>query len=126
MHRSRIVIVAAALVALAALPLPHLRSDLTGTVNGFSGDSWPAAASLGVLAVLALLGDRAEGFGPARVLVGLALAGFAVVFTAVKVADASQAANLAGGSIGWGIWVLGAAALLGMLGTLASISRKLG
>ncbi len=126
MHRSRIVLVGAALVALAAMPLPHLQADLTGSVNGVTGDAWPAAVALVLLALLALVGDRAEGFGPGRVLVGLMLAGFAVVFTAVKAADASQAADLAGGSIGYGVWVLAVGAVLGVVGTLASISRTLG
>ncbi len=125
MHWSRLLLVAAALAGSAALPLPFLRGGAAGSVNGLTGDAWPAAAALGVLALLALLGDRAEGFGSVRVLLALLLAGFAVVFTAVKVADASQAADLGGGSIGYGMWVLAGAAVAAVGGALGSISRKL-
>ncbi len=126
MHWSRVLLLAAALLSLVALPLAFLQSDATGAVNGISGDAWPATVALGAVGALALLGDRAEGFGAARVLAALLLAGFAVVFAAVKVADAARAADAADGSIGIGVWVLAAAALVGVGGALASASRKIG
>ncbi len=126
MHRSRLLILAGAAVGGGALLLPHLRSAATGNVNGVTGDSWPAAALLGVAALLALLGDRGEGFGPLRALATVGLAGLAIVFTAVKVADAGRAADLTDGSIGYGLWVLAAGALVVLVGALVSLSRKLG
>ncbi len=126
MHRSRLLILAGTAIAAGALFLPHLRSMPTGSVNGITGDSWPAAAVLGLAALLAVTGDRGEGFGPVRALAAIGLAAAAVLFTAVKLADASRAADLASGSIGYGIWVMGAGALVVLAGALLSRSRKLG
>ncbi len=124
MHRSRLMILAGAALALVSLPLPHVRLPELGSVNGFDGDSWPAAVVLLVLAALAMGGDRGEGFGVPRALAAVALAGVAVVFTAFKLADALEAVDEAG-SVGIGLWVLAAGALLALAGAVFSLSRKL-
>ena len=115
---------AGAALALASLPLPHIRLPVTGSVNGFDGDSWPAALLLVVLAALAVTGDRGEGFGVARALTAIGIAGVAVVFTSFKLADALEAVDEAG-SVGVGMWVLVAAVLVALAGTVFSLSRKL-
>ena len=124
MHRSRLMMLAGSALALVSLPLPHIRLPVVGSVNGFDGDSWPAAVVLLVLAALAVTGDRGEGFGVARALAAVALAGIAVVFTSFKLADALEAVEEAG-SVGIGMWVLVAAVLLALAGSVFSLSRKL-
>ncbi len=124
MHRSRVMMLAGTALSLVSLPLPHIRLPVTGTVNGFDGDSWPAAVVLLVLTALAVTGDRGEGFGVARALAAVAMAGVAVVFTSFKLTDALEAVDEAG-SVGIGLWVLAAGALLALAGAVFSLSRKL-
>ena len=124
MHRSRLVILAGAVLALVSLPLPHIRLPVAGSVNGFDGDSWPAALLLVALAALAVAGDRGEGFGAAQAVAAIGIAGIAVVFTSFKLADGLEAVDEAG-SIGIGMWVLVAGALSGLAGSVFGLSRKL-
>ncbi len=127
MHRSRIVILTGAILAAVSLFLPFVDLPVVGTINGLDGDAWPAAALLGVPAVLALIGDRAEGFGHSGTVLAVVAAAPAVVFAVFKLIDARKAVDAAGvGSLGVGVWMLLAATLVGLAGSVMTLSRKLG
>ncbi len=126
MHRSRIIILLGAAAALAALAFPFLELPVQGSVNGFEGDAWPAAAALGIPALLAVFGDRAEGLRAPAALVAIAIAGLAVTFAAFKLADAVKAADDGGGSLGPGPWILLVSTLLALAGGLSSLTKRLG
>ncbi len=125
MHRSRIVILAGALLGLLSLPLPLVDLDEVGSLNGIEGDGWPAVVLLGIVAVLALLGDRGEGLPAPAAVVAAAGAGLAVVYAVVKVVDAADAIDITGGAFGIGLWLLLAAGVVAMAGALLSFSRRL-
>ena len=127
MHRSRLIVLLGAAVALGSLPLPLVDLGAAGTVNGIDGDGWPGVAMLGVVSLIALLGDRAEGMAGPVAVGAIAGAGLAVVFSMVKLADASDAVDLvAGGSLGMGLWVLIGGSVVSLLGAVLSFSRRLG
>ena len=124
MHRSRLTILNGAVIGLLTLPL--VRFPVTGNVNSIDGDGWPAVALIGMVAVLALLGDRAEGLAMAPALVAAATSGAAMVFSVLKLTDASNAADtIPDASIGVGAWVLVAAAMITLTGVALTLSRKL-
>ena len=125
MHRSRVILVIAALVAAVALLLPFVRFTAQGSLNGFDGYGWPATLVLAVPALLALMGDRPESLRPSLAVGAIALTGLAVVLAAFKLADAANAATTEGASLGAGPWVLLGGCLLGMGGALASLSRRI-
>ena len=125
MHRSRLLLVAAAIVGLGALFLPFVTFDQQGTVNGFDGYAWPAAAVLAIPAVVALVGDRAESLRTAIAVVTIALCSLAVVLGAFKLADAASAADLETASLGAGPWILMAACVGGLAGAVSSLSRRI-
>lgn len=126
MHPSRIVIVIGTLIALASLPLSFLELPTLGGVNGFDGDAWPAVVALAVPASMAVLGDRPEGFVPGAALVAMLTSAGAVIFAAFKLADATQAADAAGGSLGVGIWVLLFGSVAALLGSALGLTNRLG
>lgn len=127
MHRSRIIILVGAAVAGLALFLPFVDLPVVGTINGFDGDGWPATALLAVPALMALVGDRAEGFSGTAALVAVAVSALAVLFAVFKLIDANDAISAAGaGSLGAGVWILLIATLVTLAGSVMSLSRKLG
>jgi hypothetical protein len=129
MHTSRWIILAGSGVALVALFLPFLGAPLLGTVDGFEGDAWPAAALLAVPALAAVAGDRAEGFRRWVAVATIAVTDIAVVFAVFKLVDAYRAARTAraaadAGTVGAGPWVLAVGATIVLIGCLMSLSRK--
>lgn len=126
MHRSRIAILLGTVVAGSALLLPFAAFPARGNVNGITAGGWPAVALLGVPALFALFGDRAEGFGRPTALLAVAAGGAATVFSALKIADAVKAADAAAGSVGAGVWVVAAACVLTLTGCVASLTTRLG
>ena len=60
MHRSRLVIVVGAGIALLSLPMPLVDLTDEGTINGLEGYGWPPALVCVLMAAAALWGDRAE------------------------------------------------------------------
>ena len=127
MHRSRVIILIGGLVALVALPLPLVDLPVLGTINGFDGDGWPAAAVLVVPVVMALLGDRAEGFSGLGALIAVTASASGVVFAVFKLIDASDAIDTAGdGSFGFGVFLLLVGTLIALAGSVMTLSRKLG
>jgi len=124
-HLSRIVVLAGSGLAGAALFLTQVRFPVLGSVNGIDGDAWPVLIPLVPLLLLTLVGDRAESYRPALGMVSLALACAAVVFAAVKTADAVLAARAADGTVGAGPWVLLVATVAMVTGTVLGLSRRL-
>ena len=126
MHRSRVTILAGAVIAIVALPLPLIRFPASGSVSTINGDGWPAVLLIAVAALLALLGDRAEGLAMPSAVVAAAAAGLALVFSALKLDDASNAVDrVPDASIGIAAWVLLAASIITLVGTALTLSRKL-
>lgn len=127
MHRSRIVILTGVLAAGLALFLPQARFPTIGPADGFAADSWPVMLPLAPVAVLALVGDRAEGHRPVTAAAGLLLSCAALVFAVAKVIDAVLAVRpVAGATAGAGAWVVAAGAALAVLGSLLAFSRRIG
>ncbi len=127
MHRARIVILAGVVTAGLALFLAQATFPVLGPVDGFAGDAWPVMLPLAPVAVLALMGDRAEGHRPVTGSVGLVLSCSALAFAVAKVIDALQAARLVeGAAVGAGPWVVAAGAALAVLGSLLAFSRRIG
>jgi hypothetical protein len=126
-HRSRVVILVGVAVAALALFLPQARFPVLGPVDGFDGDAWPVMIPLGLLAVAALVGDRAEGYRWPLAVLALLLACGALVFAIAKVVDAVAAVRpLDGAGVGAGAWGVTVGAALAVAGTLLSFSRRLG
>ena len=125
MHRSRLLLIVAALVGLAALFLPFVTFDQQGTVNGFDGYAWPAVVALAVPAAVALLGDRAESLRLAIAVAVIGLCGLAVVLSAFKLGDAASAADMETASIGPGPWILPSACVGSLAGAWASLARRI-
>jgi hypothetical protein len=112
-------------LAGAALFLTQVRFPVVGSVNGIDGDAWPVLIPLAPLLLLTLFGDRVEGYRPAAGLLGILFACAAVVFAAIKTADAVLAARSAGGSVGAGPWLVLAATAVVVVGTVLGMSRRL-
>jgi hypothetical protein len=125
MHRSRLVLIAAAVLGLVSLLLPFVRFAQLGSVNGFDGYAWPAVVVLAIPALAAAVGDRAESLRPSLAVGAVALAGAAIVLAAVKLADAARAAETPEAVLGAGPWVLLGASVLGMAGALSSLTRRI-
>lgn len=125
MHFSRVLIVVGAVVGAAALALPVAEFPVRGPVNGIEGDLWPAMALLAIPALIAILGDRAEGFGKVAALVAISASSGALVFAAFKVADAVKATDDAAGTLGLGGWVVGGACLVVLVASLAALTKRL-
>jgi hypothetical protein len=131
MHLSRIAILTGALVAGIAQFLPFLRLPLekTPTVGGVEGAAWPVLVFLALPVVLAVTGDRAEGFGRVAAAVAIVSSAIAVVFAVSKLADALAAARdardlVGGGSVGPGVWILLAGCLVALSGSVFTLSRS--
>ena len=126
MHRSRLVTLAGVALAGLALFLPQARFPTVGPVDGFHGAAWPVMIPLGLLGLMALLGDRAEGYRPFPGALALLLSCGAVVFAVAKVVDAAAAARpLEGAAVGIGVWLVAGGAALALVGSLLAFSRRL-
>ena len=125
MHRSRILLIAAAAIGAVSLALPYVRFDQQGSIAGIDGYGWPAVVVLAVPAALAALGDRAETLRTSLAVPTIGLAGMAMVLAAFKLADAVKAADIPGAGLGAGPWILLGACVLGMTGALASLTRRI-
>lgn len=128
MHYSRWMILLGAVVSLVSVPLTYLQTPV-GTTSGLDGEGWPIVFFVALPVLLALTGDRAEGLRPALSLPAIISGALALLFAVTKVVDASRAADqvvaVAGeGSIGVGVWVLLAGALILVAGTAATLSRR--
>lgn len=125
MNKSRIVIVLGAIVGAAALTLPVIEFSARGTVNGIEGDLWPAMALIAIPTLIAVLGDRAEGFRKLSALLAIAASSGALVFTAFKLADAVKAADETAATLGSGAWVVGGASLVVLIASVTALTKRL-
>jgi hypothetical protein len=126
-HRSRIVILAGVLVAGLALFLPQARFPTIGPADGFAADTWPVILPLAPVALLAVIGDRAEGHRPLTATTGLLLSCAALVFALAKVIDAVLAVRpVEGAAVGAGAWAVAAGTASAVLGSLLAFSRRIG
>lgn len=128
MHRSRITILVGTGLAAIALLFPFVSAPIIGGFNGIDGLAWPALVLLSPAVLLALVGDRREGFGTVGTLIALLSASVAVVFAAMKLVDSSLAADairlVAGeASVGSGIWVLLVACAIALVGSAMTLSK---
>jgi hypothetical protein len=131
MHTSRVVILAGTLLGAAALLMPFVSSPMTGSVNGIEGYAWPAVALAAVPALMALVGDRREGFLTPFALLAIVITAGAALFSVAKAIDAADAAQtartlLGEGSVGTGTWVLLVAMLTVLTGSVLTLSRRVG
>ena len=127
MHRSRILIISGAVVAGLALFLPQARFPVIGAPDGFTADTWPVMLPLVLVALLAVVGDWAEGLRLPAAATGLLLSCAALAFAVAKVIDAVSAVrSIEGAAVGVGTWMVGAGAGLAVLGSLLAFSRKIG
>lgn len=130
MHPARWTVVGGFAACVVSLALGFVTLPLTGTISGISGDGWPILLILAIPLILAILGDRTEGLGPVASTAAIALCGVAVVFAVAKFVDARLAVDTAGSSgtatIGPGIWLMLAGAVVALIGSVASTSRRLG
>lgn len=127
MHPSRLVMLFGGGIGIVSLPFPFVDLAGTGSVSGFEGRAWPGALLLLVVILFALTGDRAEGLSTGSAVAAILAGGAAVLFAVLKLADASRATDIAGGaSIGAGTWILLAASVVALVGTVLSLSRRLG
>ena len=125
MHRSRLTVVAGAVVASTSLALTFADLPPVGPVQGIDAEAWPALTLLGSLVVLNALGDRAEPPVRWAAYSGLALAAGALGYSTLKLADALMAAGESGGAVGAGAWVLFGGTLLAALGAGLGLSRRI-
>ena len=125
MHRSRLIILVGWAIVLTAMFLPFVEVPSQGSINGFDGDAWPALILVSIPALLSVLGDRKEGFRRSLALIAIASAGGAVVFAALKIADAAKAADAGSGSIGIAPWLLIAGCVVALAGAVTSLTSKL-
>lgn len=131
MHVSRIVILAGTVLGAVALLLPLVSTPLTGSINGIDGFAWPALVLIGIPAVLALGGDRREGFWTPVALFSILLASTAALFAVAKSIDAvgaaQEARSLVGeGSVGAGTWLLLTATIAALTGSVLTLSKRVG
>lgn len=131
MHPSRIVILTGTALGAVALVLPFVSSPLIGTINGIDGYAWPAVALAALPALLALLGDKREGFWTPLALLAIVATAGAALFSVAKAIDAADAAQtartLAGeGAVGVGAWVLLVAMVTALIGSVLTLSRRVG
>ncbi|NNF65616.1 MAG: hypothetical protein HKN07_15340 [Acidimicrobiia bacterium] len=130
MHPARWTVVGGFVTCAISLALGFVTLPLTGTISGLSGDGWPILLILAIPLALAVLGDRTEGLGPIASTAAIALCGVAVVFAVAKFVDARLAVDAAGSSgaasIGPGIWLMLTGAVIALMGSVASTSRRLG
>jgi hypothetical protein len=131
MHRGRLVIVAAAAIAVAAFPLPFLEADALGTIRGSGSNAALPLVALVAGSIVVVAGDRRDSLSG---LVAIAAAGcvtVAFVTTGAVLIDAvlasrEAAAIGADASLGVGLWLLTAAALVATTGIFLGMSRRLG
>ncbi|MDH3425111.1 MAG: hypothetical protein OEM22_00425 [Acidimicrobiia bacterium] len=125
MHPSRVVIVLGAIVGTAALSLPVVEFSARGSVNGIEGDLWPAMALIGFPTLIAVFGDRAEGFTKLSALAAITASSGALVFTAFKIADAVKATNDTAATLGLGGWVVGGVCLVVLVASVSALTKRL-
>ncbi len=127
MHHSRLVTLAGVALAGLALFLPQVRFPVLGPVDGFDGAAWPVMLPLAPLALIALLGDRPEGYRVPVTVLTVLLSCAALVFAVAKAVDAvAAAAAVDGGAVRAGPWLVLAGAAVALLGSLLSFSRRIG
>lgn len=127
MHRSRLVTLAGVAITGLALFLPQARFPVIGPVDGFDGAAWPVMLPLAPLALIALLGDRPEGYRTPVAALAVLLSCGALVFAVAKALDAvAAAAAVAGGAVRAGPWLVLAGTTLVLLGSLLSFGRRIG
>lgn len=117
MHPFRPIVLAGVGFAAVSLLLPFASFPVLGSVNGVSGDAWPALLPLTPLMLLAITGRWDRGLEAAPGITAVLLGAASVIFSFVKVADAVTAVrDTSGAGIGAGSWVLAAATLVATAG----------
>lgn len=130
MQRGRILIVAGALIAAAALLFPFFTASTLGDISGRSGPSLLPLAALAACGLVAVAGDRGERLNGLSAVAAAAAATLAAVLTGALLIDALLAARDATalgyeGAAGAGLWLTAIAAGVAVVGVLVGMSRRL-
>ncbi len=130
MHPSRLLVLIGAALGAASLGFDAVQSTSTSSWSMVAADAWPGAALIGAIAILGMVGHRAEGFTPAGSVVSIVFVSTAALLLVGKYIDASKAVDTLrlGGhtaSIGIGMWVLASGITVTIVGSLWSTSRRI-
>lgn len=116
-------------MAAAALALPFISSEPTGTFGGLR-EAAPVVVLLVGVAIAAVVGDKREGFSRVGAVVAALVAGLAVILAVQKMLDAMRAVRGLeslgiDASMGIGPWLLAGGAIIVLMGAAMSLSRRL-
>ena len=94
--------------------LPWFTHDSLGSVNGFDGgDAYFTLAAGVILAVLGYMSYSGKSYPS---WIGWVVAGLALVLVIIDYFDISDTADLLGGSVGIGIWIMAVGAIVALVG----------
>jgi len=116
MHPYRLTVLTGVGFATLAMLLPFLSLPVAGSVDGLSADAWPALVPLLPVALLVIDQRSEHGLAGLTAAIGAGLAGTAMIFATVKLADAIVAARSPGATLGAGVWVLTASVAAVLVG----------
>ena len=123
------ILLATGLAALAMF-LPFFSVDGLKKISATAAGGWlPLAALVGATAIV-LTGDRRESLGGTAAIAAAAAASLALVTSGALVIDGTIAARETSslgvaGSVGTGLWLLVAAALIAVSGVAVALSKRL-
>lgn len=129
MQRGRLLILAASLLAAGSLLFTYFSADVIGDFSGRTAAALPVAA-LAAAGIVAVAGDRGDSLSGIAAVASAAAVTIALVLTGALLIDARLATRQAESfdvvaGIGAGLWVLAAASVVGFVGVLVGMSRRL-
>lgn len=123
-HASRIVIDVGVLLAMAAMSLPFITSDL-GDRSALDADALPAVLLLLPVFLVTLIPDHTRPIHPAAAWASLAFGLAALPYAIVKLLDAGILADTLDGSLGLGAYLLIVAVIVTIVGIGIGLFRDL-
>ena len=105
--------------------LPFASFPIVGSIDGLSADAWPALLPLVVLLLITLTSRWDLGFDPLPGIAAVGMGAASLIFSLVKVTDAVVAVrDTTGATLGPGVWVLTAAAVIATAGTVYGVMTQ--